>query len=77
MTVTAGPQSAICSPGPEIRMPASGCPTICEMLNRRINTVIASGSVGISGTMQSRTFDGKCVTNIVLINPIRAARCRR
>jgi hypothetical protein len=34
----------------------------------------ASGSVGIKSTRRSRTFDGRCVTTIVLTSPIRAAR---
>ena len=34
---------------------------------------IASGSVGISGTRMSSTFDGMCVKTIVLMRPIRAA----
>ena len=34
---------------------------------------MASGSVGISGTRISSTFDGRCVATIVLIRPKRAA----
>ena len=42
-------------------------------LNRRSRTATASGSVGISGTRMSSTFDGRWVKTIVLISPNRAA----
>ena len=42
-------------------------------LNRRRSTPIASGSVGMSGTRISSTFEGMCVKTIVLMRPIRAA----
>src|SRR5512135_1660415 len=47
--------------------------SIWEMLNRRSNRVIASGSVGISGTSISSTLEGTCVKTIVLIRPILRA----
>ena len=43
--------------------------SICEMLNRSSKTVIANGSVGMSGTRISNRFDGMCVKTIVLIKP--------
>ena len=51
--------------------------SICEMLKRASSTPIASGSVGISGTSISSTFDGMCVKTIVLISPKRARHPRR
>src|SRR5664280_869630 len=47
--------------------------SICEMLNRKSKTVIANGSVGMSGTRISNIFDGMCVKTIVLIKPILLA----
>jgi hypothetical protein len=47
--------------------------SICEMLNRSSNTATANGSVGMSGTRISNTFDGMCVKTIVLIKPILLA----
>jgi hypothetical protein len=43
------------------------------MLNRRSNISVASGSVGIKGISISSTFDGRCVTTIVLTRPMRLA----
>ena len=42
-------------------------------LNRSSRTATASGSVGMSGTRISSTFDGRWVKTIVLMSPIRAA----
>ena len=43
------------------------------MLKRARSTITAKGRLGISGTISSKTFDGKWVTTIVRINPKRAA----
>ena len=43
------------------------------MLNRRRSTTTAHERLGINGTRMSRTFDGRWVTTIVRIKPMRAA----
>jgi len=43
------------------------------MLNRSRSTRLASGRVGIIGISISSTFDGRCVTTIVLTRPMRFA----
>jgi len=44
--------------------------SICEMLNRKSKTMIANGSVGMSGTRISKILEGTWVRTIVLIRPI-------
>ena len=48
--------------------------SIWLMLNRSRSRSVASGRVGITGISISSTLDGRCVTTIVLIRPIRFAR---